>query len=163
MRVRIQLLPREFSALWRAICARWRRRGCDLRDGDTNVAQARAPATLDDDRARLVVADHDARRILSSQLFGKMHARKSSVPRAFYKDQVDRRGQLFTFDEPSRPELLQAFAFCVRSRATSGALHELDESPDRPTLEPRSAMATVHLKSTTASRWLAHNVTHTSH
>ena len=42
MRVRISLLPREFSALWRALCARRRRRHRDIRLGRTNVAQARA-------------------------------------------------------------------------------------------------------------------------
>jgi hypothetical protein len=39
----------------------------------------------------------------------------------------DRCGQLFTLNETSRPELLRAFAFYVRSRVTSGALHELDD------------------------------------
>ena len=163
MRVRIRLLPREFSTLWRAICARWRRRGRDLRDGHTNVVQARAPATLDDDRARLVVADHGARRILSSSVEIKDACTQIDRPSRSHTDQVDRRGQLFTLDDPSRPELLQAFAFYVRSPVTSGALRELDESPDRRTLDPRSAMAVVHLKSRTTSRWLAHNVTHRSH
>ena len=86
-----------------------------------------------------------------------MHAKKSL---AFSHGP---RGQLFTLDNPSRPELLHAFAFYLRSRATSGALRELDKSPDRRTLDPRSVMAVVHLKSRTTSRWLAHNVMHGSH
>ena len=124
--MRIRLLPREFSALWRAICARWRRRGRDNRNGDTNVAQARAQRSstkiLHDSSLPITT------RVGSCQAscFKRMHARKSIVPRVLTRTtSTDAASCSLSTILPVRSFF--AFAFYVRSRVTSGALHELDD------------------------------------
>ena len=80
MRVRIPLLPRDFSALWRALCARRRGRHRDIRLGRTNVAQERAQRSstkILHDSSLPIAAPVGSCQVRCFELVRKKHARKS--------------------------------------------------------------------------------------